>query len=188
VLPEETKEPLLRFVARFPTVSFYKDDAAGLDVIEEALTVTLPRWLRAICQTLHGVEPERRTRARFDTSIHPFIIGDELRESWYRIGPFGPYYDEERPLLESMEGLRLLPIARHEVTGESTLAINLADRTDQRIYEYRLENLQDEKSSGSAIEQFVFPMFTSYADMFDQVVGLSLLMDDGTRQVVDAHR
>jgi len=184
-LPEETKVSLHRFIARFPTLTFYKNDAADLDAEEEERRVTFPRWLRAICQTMRSIEPGQFVWARFDASIHPFLNGDELRDNWYSIGPFG-YFSQERPMLESMADLQLLPIGEDEVAGGLSFAINLADHTDQRVYEYVLENLQHNKSSGTPLDRSVYPMFASYAGMFGQIVGLKLEAEDGTTRIVDA--
>ncbi len=185
-LPEETKVSLLRFIVRFSTLTFYKDSIGALDAVEEAQGVVLPRWLRAICQTIRSVEPECRVWARFDHSVHPYIVGERLRDSWYRIGVIGYVANVERPLFESLPDLHLLPIGDDERPGRSTLAINLSDHTDQRVYEYALEDLQQEMGDGEAVRELIFPMFASYANMLGQITAVKIRSSDSSRRIIEA--
>ena len=93
-----------------------------------------------------------------------------------------------------MQGLQLLRVGEDDTAGLLTLAINLADHTDQQVYAYNLEDLEtaDQESS---LEEWVDPMFASYADMFGHIIAVrmtakdmadTLAEEDWMRTVVEA--
>jgi len=187
-LPKRSKELLTRFVHRFPTVEFYREDAAFLDAIEREQGVVLPPWLRTIRQTFAYVLPDHPyydVRARFDRSKHPIFDREDHDQLWYTIGVRGYDNGEIRDTLEEIEGLRLFPIGIMLETGISWLAVNLADPTDQRVYEFNLENLSDNKHNGVPLARSVYPMFDTYAEMIAHIVGLEVMEGRGVNKVTE---
>jgi len=174
-LSEIDKGSLLLFIDRFPTLTFYKEGPLWLDRIEENNGVTLPRHVRTCVQTLAYVMPNHYVRARFDRTLKPGLEGERLRDRWYLLGYFGYTTNLDEEFLGRMRGIRPFPVGEDEVGGRSTIAINLADLTDERVYEYSFEVLLQESRSGYALEDVVKPMFASYADMFAHIDALKML-------------
>jgi len=54
----------------------------------------------------------------------------------------------------------------------------LADTADEKVYEYNLENLWDNKAAGRPIEGSLYEMFNSYAELFEQIVALKVEHND----------
>ncbi len=174
-LSETDKRALLLFIDRFPALTFYHDGPERLDFIEERQQVTLPRWLRKMTGTLTYVMPDHYVWTQFNHFSTPGLDRAELRDDWYRLNALGNPSDEEQELLDRMRGIHPYPIGGSEIAGNSTLAINLADLTDERIYEYSPEFLQDEASDGNPLEEVVRPLFASYADMFAHIDTLKMV-------------
>jgi hypothetical protein len=61
-LPDEDKDTLRRFVGRFPSLRFAREEDALLDHYEAVDQVTLPAWFRASRSTLAAIEPYSRLR------------------------------------------------------------------------------------------------------------------------------
>ena len=184
-LPQSTQAPLLRFIHRFPTLAFYRQDAVKLDALEETKGVTFPRWLREIRQTLAFVMPGYFVSVRFDECLNPYL--DHLGNLWYTLGLRGYANNEDRDLLESVGDIRPVPIGEEMDSGISTLAINLADTDDQRVYEFTLEDLYDNRSDGKPLNKSIFEMFDSYAAMLGHVVAIKLEQSDSEdAEVIEA--
>ncbi len=177
-LPAAEKEGLRRFVDHFPTLTFYRDDSAWLDEVERDDDVILPQWLRRMHHTLSYVMPDHYVLARFDHSAHPSLRDEELRGHWYKLNAFGSTGHEEVAFLQRMDRVRPYPFAVDNVPGRSKLAINLADQTDRRVYEYTFEDLLSIDDDDFPPEDSVFEMFPSYADMLAHVDALKMVARD----------
>ncbi len=186
-LPNTTKAALSSFIDRFPTLTFYREESMWLDSIEGRLQITLPRWFRAIRQTLTFAMPDHYIWARFHQSQHPHLSDEELRRRWYTVNLIGAPSRSERALLERMQGIRPYPIGRDETPGGSTFAINLSDATDQRVFEYGSEFLMEEDLEGNPIEEAVNPMFGSYADMIGHIDALKMIAKVDADGIDDKH-
>ena len=123
-LPKASKQSLLRFINRFPTLQFYQEDAEFLNSVEESEGVKLPKWLRAIRQTLAYVMYGKLIWARFDRFDGWSPRSDELDEIWYSLDLIG-YANEEQKGLICKGGY--FPVGDWLETGLSTLAIKLND-------------------------------------------------------------
>lgn len=193
-LHEVDKFFLLRFIDRFPALTFYHDKGMRLDNIEEGQHVTLPRWFGTLYQTLTFVMPDHYVDVRFDHCLYPYVDDRDLQQHWYLLNTFRVPPPHERALLDRMQRLQLLRVGEDDTAGLLTLAINLADHTDQQVYAYNLEDLEtaDQESS---LEEWVDPMFASYADMFGHIIAVrmtakdmadTLAEEDWMRTVVEA--
>jgi len=187
-LPLSSKQPILSFIRRFPTLSFYRDNSARLDAIESEQGIILPQWLREIRQTFGFVTaPDFFVLVRFDhRARHP---SREIDTLWYSLGLRGYGNNhEERALLESIDEIRPYPIGEGE-SSESTLAINLVAEMDQHVYEFNAEYLAEDASDGLPLKESVTEVFSSYAEMFGHITALQFVPHgegDGTGEILHA--
>ena len=179
-LPDRTKLFLLRFISRFPTLTFYQEDAALLDRKEDELKVKLPDWLRSMRQTLAFVEPDFQDYeiwvqfGQFEPLKPESLDYESFEGRWYRLSLGGYYSEENRRMLSSPdEKICLLPVGRERLSGV-TFAINIFDETDQQVYEYNIENLELYMHEGYPLSQCVGIGFNSYAGMLGHIVAIQL--------------
>lgn len=167
-LPEGTKAELLRFVNRFPSVTFYKEDDTFLDRLAASRGVQLPHWFTRIRRALAFVEPNTAVQLQFESP------DEDVSQAWYRLHLPGYANEEERELLRSEEELKLFPIGENSQDPAVVLAINLADASDQRVYEYNLEYLWDNAYEGRPLAEAIHVFFDSYAAMLGHIRALKL--------------
>lgn len=165
-LADDQKDLLLRFIARFPSLSYFKDDAALLDHIEQRDQLTLPGWFREQRQVLAFVTPPALVRV--DDFDHLSPRSDTLDGIWYAIELDGYRDDEQRELF--LDQATSYPIGYWPHTDRSFLAINTADHDDQRIYEFAAQDLLDNVLDGGAARDSVYPAFDSYARMLSHII------------------
>ena len=168
-LPKATKGALLRFIDRFPTLQFYKEDAELLDGVESSEQVKLPKWLRNIRQTFAYVMYGQLVCVRFDQFDGWSPRSDQLNQVWYSLGLRG-YDNEEQRNLIGKGGF--FPVGDWLETGRSTLAIKLDTPKDQKIYEYTEEDLWDNQYDGRPVFESVNVAFNSYAEMLGHIVAV----------------
>lgn len=173
-LTDDDKAALRRFVARFPSLTFVKEDDAQLNQYEETDGVTLPPWFRETRSTLAYTVPGAQVRVDgFGWDESP--RADEQDTHWYEVEP--GYVNEENR--ETMFDLaRVYPIAQWFANDRSYLAVDLEDPSDRRILEFALEDLWDDEAKGEPLRESTFPAFSSYADLLGHVVAVKL--PDGT--------
>lgn len=174
-LAEESKQVLLRFIARFPNLTYYQNHTDVLDRLEALDQIILPRWFRTFYHTLTFVMPDHHAWVRFNGSLHPVLTAERLREQWFKLNALGFAGEPELELLAQMRGIHPYPVVDEEGTGGERLAINLADHTDQHVYAYTFESILDNRSGGFPIEDSVFVMFATYAEMFERIIAIKLL-------------
>jgi hypothetical protein len=184
-LSDNTKKALLQFIQHFPKLVFYREDVSTLDDIEKVKKVKLPEWLRQIRQTLVYVMPNHRIWVQFDQFNGWSPRSDRLNEIWYTLRLRGYVDDEEREFLEGIEEVRPFPIGEVRETGESILAINLANLADQGVYEYNLEDLWDNAADGEPVSASIRQVFDSYADMFAHIAAIKI-QDGEVMEVITA--
>ncbi|WP_375471623.1 hypothetical protein [uncultured Nostoc sp.] len=178
-LPKTTKQALLRFIKRFPTLQFYKEDTELLNSVEVSEQVKLPKWLRDIRQTLAYVMYGKLVWVRFDQFDGWSPRSEQLDQIWYSLGLRGYNNDEQRDLI-SQDGL--FPVGEWLETGRSTLAIKLDTPKDQRVYEYTEEDIWDNQYDGRPLFESVNIAFNSYAEMLGHIVAFQLQ----NREVIEA--
>lgn len=185
-LPHASKEALSRFVHRFADLTFYKETSARLDEVETIEQITLPRWLRETRQTLASVMPDHYVWMRFDHCLSR-RLNVHLTDNWYMLDLYGYYNAAERTLLERVDGLHPFRIGEDQIAGASTLAINLADQTDEHVYQFVLEDLEGGVRQGYLLNKDSFnPMFASYADMFGHIVAIKMVPQKTPETVIEA--
>jgi hypothetical protein len=164
-LPEEDKADLLRFVARFPSLTFVKEDSALLDRYAEDDRVTLPQWFRDVRSTLAFVEPHVLVRVD-DFEWYESPRADRVEDIWYdlRLGCGG----EDRDLL--VDDGRIYPIGSDRNNHEIQLGVDLEDPSDRRIFDFHAEDLLDDKLDGVPLRGSLSPVFSSYARLLAHVV------------------
>jgi hypothetical protein len=168
-LSKEDKAALRRFVNRFPSMHFAREDDAQLDHHEKVDQVTLPAWFRASRSTLAAIEPNSRLR------IDAFRFNGSPRETpskeYYEISP-GYINEEIRELLYSNAHIYL--IGQWFGTDRSCLAIDIQDPVDQRIFEFAMEDLYDDEIANRPLRESLSPVFASYADLLAHIVEVRL--------------
>ncbi|MEH2222252.1 hypothetical protein [Nostoc sp.] len=167
-LSETSKQALLRFIQHFPTLVFFKEDAVFLDRVENIKQIKLPKWLRDIRQTVAYVMPNQYVRVQFNSFDRWSLNSKNLSEIWYDLGLRGVNNTEQQGVTDYN---KLFPIGEWLETGYSTLAINLGDPKDQRVYEYDQENINDD----TQLEPHAIGVvFNSYAEMFSHISAIQL--------------
>lgn len=169
-LPDDDKAALRRFVDRFSTLDFDRDDDDALRGYEETDKVALPPWFRDVRATLAYVTEGALVRVsafRFDESPR----ADEQADQWYEIAP-GYINDENRETMHDLA--QLYPIAQWFANDRSYLAIDLADPDDHRILEFAIEDLWDDEAKGEPLRESTFYAYASYADLLDHIVAVRL--------------
>jgi hypothetical protein len=168
-LPDRSKQALMRFIHRFPSLVFYREDDTVLDRVEAARSISLPPWLRQARKALTFVLPHNRIDIQFDTFDHWSNQSEQLGQIWYTFGLIGPNDSRERGIKD--EDRLYFPIGEWLATGYSTLAINIADPEDQRVYEY---DQQDLISEGEVAPRRAKVIFDSYTGLLGHIVALKL--------------
>lgn len=168
-LPNEDKHALRRFVGRFPSLQFVREEQALLDHYEAVDQVTLPAWFRMSRSALAAIEPYSRLR------IDTFRFNGSPREApgreYYEISP-GYINDEIRELLFDQAHVYL--IGQWFGTDRSCLAIDLENQEDRRIFEFAMEDLYDDEAEDRPLRESLAPVFASYADLLGHIVEVRL--------------
>jgi hypothetical protein len=164
-----TKDALFHFVHRFPTLTFYQEDTLFLDRQEESLNISLPPWLREIRQVLAFVLPHNHVELQFDSFDHWSNHSENLDSIWYTFGLIGDSNPEQHFVID--EHRRLFPIGEWLQTGYSTLAIDIENPEDQRVYEY---DQQDKRSEGELEPGAARVVFDTYANLIGHIVSIRL--------------
>jgi hypothetical protein len=167
-LPDDIRAELLRFVNRFPSVTFYKEDDTFLDRLAASRGVQLPHWFTEIRRAIAFVVPNTAVQLQFESP------DEDVGQDWYRLHLPGYANEEEKELLQSVAGLKLFPIGENSQDPAVMLAINLADANDQRVYEYNLEYLWDNAYEGRPLAEVIHVIFDSYAAMLGRIRALRL--------------
>lgn len=167
-LPKTSKKALQDFIQNFPRLVFYKEDAVFLDDVETYQKIKLPKWFREIRQTLAFVMPNQYVRVQFDSFDHWSLNQDKLSEIWYDLGLRGVNNSEQQGVTDYN---KLFPVGEWLETGWSTLAINLGDSQDQRIYEYDQEQINED---GQLEPHAIGVVFNSYPEMFSHISAIEL--------------
>ncbi|RKH69405.1 leucine-rich repeat domain-containing protein [Corallococcus aberystwythensis] len=158
-LDAQTKAELLRFIARFPTLSFYREPPEFLDEVEAASQVRFPPWLRELRQTLAWMlpgEPERDVQVRFHHFDLPGHAASDPASHWYSIAP-GVQSGESPPGFMSL-GFSEDPLW-------SQLVIRKDAPKDTVIYDFAEEMFRDLQLEGVGTQGTLGPAFASYATM-----------------------
>jgi hypothetical protein len=166
-------------VDRFPTLTFCRDDPALLDDLERRNEVGLPRWLRAIRQTLAGPGPD--VAIRFDDFDHvgphsDKVADDGFLELRFTDHFFGYVQAEQRELF--LDGAGCYPILSATTGVQYVLAVSLLAPDDERIVEFCDEDIMDNVYEGTAGTDSVDIAFDSYPRMLSHIVECHL--PDGT--------
>ncbi|MFB6987387.1 hypothetical protein [Streptomyces sp. NPDC056304] len=168
-LPEEEKNALRRFVGRFPSLRFARDDNALLNRYEAVDQVMLPAWFRASRSTLATIDPYSLLR------INDFRFGGSPRETpgqeYYEIS-LGYINEEIRELLFDQAHVYL--IGQWFGTDRSCLAIDLENPEDRRIFEFAMEDLYDDEDESRPLRESLAPVLASYADLLGHIVEVRL--------------
>jgi hypothetical protein len=167
-LPDDERQRYLRFVARFPDETFYRDHDTRIRWEVAKNNTPLPAWyVQLRTEALTFVRPHAQRsvdiRVAFDRRA-PTRSG-----GWYDLSS-GFRNRDVRELFHDKLGL--YPIAEiNELSdlGHSTLAINLRDPNDRAIYEVDPEYAYAYVDEGGAA---VTPVFASYGALMDRITAL----------------
>jgi hypothetical protein len=173
-LPEQDRAALLRFLDRFPEVSFYGLSAAEVARKEQAFRIQLPSWYRELAQLVDGWLPRPAPAAvRFDRFEEYSPRQDSAASLTYMLGLRGAG-DDTDPVLRKA-GFQIVGLTQEH--PQSTLAIRLRD-DDPQVYEYSEEDLLDVLSESRDPEVTIRPIFSSYAAMLGHIVSIHPRGDD----------
>lgn len=171
-LPEEEQAALLRFVGRFPSLTFYREGPRALERIGRQEGVTLPPWLTALRQVLCFAAPDRRLQVRFDAyDRNASPRADGVGEMWYQLALSGYGEPGRKELLLGRCDVFLIGVWT-DGAGLSQLGVRIADPEDRTIYEFAELDLQDSVSEGRPPERSIYPAFSSYASMLGHITAI----------------
>lgn len=171
-LNAEQRAHLIAFVKRFPSTTFTKANAAFLNSIEGEHQVEIPDAAKKIFTTLVLTDDFPDFRVDDYTNWTPRT--DNAHPIWYT-STWGYANDQER---NSFLRANMFPVAQWVDTGLSSLAINVSDAQDAKIYEFTGEDIIDDIQSNHSPDSSVFPAFTSYTDLIAHIK--ELRFPDGT--------
>jgi len=164
-LPTSTKESLLRFLRKFPTLSYYKLDRAG--------TQQEPEWLRIVSETLCGFMPNTLVWVQFDRFGHPSSRELALRDIWYHRMFTTEASSEYKRILLGQHQL-LVMYSWLETLG-SMLAVKIGDVDDHNVYEFDYGDIaMSTESDGVIPQESVSIVFKSYTELLDHIVAIRL--------------
>jgi hypothetical protein len=178
-LAAERQAALLRFIGRFPTMSFYREDDSVVQGIEAISGVRLPPWFGEWRKTVAGVMPNHRVMVEFDGSTVKQLGGDFR----FELNQFRVHWDGRERFAQAGERMVPFTIATSP-DSQSLLALNLIDPSDEKIYTYHVESLNDPfyREGGRSLADALRVVFTSYADLFDHVSIVTLPGGDVRRR------
>jgi hypothetical protein len=175
-LADADRAMLLRFVRRFPQLSFYRDTNEQLDEIEKMPDqVKLPGWLRSLRTTLAGVLPQCAMAVRFDQFDRDCLAAKKIAESWHVLEVRG--YDDKQQREMLHDKASVYPVGRGE---HSTFAISIEDENDRTVYDLNELFLDDLVYDGHSLRSGLAPAFDSYTSMLGHMIALKI---DGSIEV-----
>lgn len=162
-LPKESATPLRRVIRRFPRQRFQRFKASAVSLSEARHRVKLPPWIQNTVLAFAGFADQGTILVQFGE-----VRGNpETQARWYALGLLGPDNETERAVTER-DGL--FQVAKRYPVGNSTLAINLNDPDDHRVYEFD-EELADHTTG---LRQEPRVAFDSYWDMWGAICAIRL--------------
>jgi hypothetical protein len=174
LLPPTEKAQLLRFIARFPKLIFYKEDKAVIAAIEAMTQATLPAWFADVRTALAFVLPGEQTWVNFDASATSRLSGDFQ----FELNQFVVSWDPRKRFVEGNERIQPFTIATSPDI-QLLLVFNSADSDDKRIYTYNIESLKDPfYDQEHSLSDVLRVVFDSYADLFDHISGIAVSRGD----------
>lgn len=180
-LAADQQAALMRFIARFPAMTFYREDDSVVQGIEARSGVRLPAWFADGRKTLAGVMPNRRVWVEFDAETVQQLGGDFR----FELNQFGVHWDGRERFAQAGERIVPFTIATSP-DAQSLLALNLADERDENIYVYSVESLNDPfyREGGRTLSDALRVVFSGYADLFDHISIVTLPGGDVQKGVV----
>lgn len=166
------KSQLTAFVQRFPSITHTRGSDEFLDFMESANRVRIPDSFRSAFRTLMLAEDFPDFRVSSYSYWTPRT--DNFLPIWYT-GDWGYTNDQER---SSLLQAHMFPVAQWAETGISSLAINISDEADPKVYEFTSEDILDDIRGNLKPDSSVFPAFASYPEMISHIIELRL--PDGT--------
>ncbi|WP_326733623.1 hypothetical protein [Streptomyces sp. NBC_01022] len=171
-LNSEQRAHLVAFVNRFPSMTFTKANFEFLDSMEFEHQVTIPNAVKKMFTALLLVDDFPEFRVDDYTYWTPRT--DNMHPIWYA-STWGYANEQER---NSFLQANMFPVAQWADTGLSSLAINVSDGQDTKIYEFTGEDIVDDIQSNNSPDSSVFPAFTSYTELISHIS--ELRFPDGT--------
>ncbi|WP_338932839.1 hypothetical protein WEB32_31070 [Streptomyces netropsis] len=166
------KSQLNTFVQRFPSMTYARGSDEFLEFTERTNRVHISDSFRSIFNAL--ILPGDFPDFRVATYTHWTPRTDNTHPIWYT-GDWGYANDQER---SSLLQAHMFPVAQWVETGFSSLAINISDDTDSKVYEFTSEDILDDIRGNLSPDSSVFPAFSSYPEMISHIIELRL--PDGT--------
>jgi hypothetical protein len=185
-LSPETKRNLLKFISRFPSLNFYRENANVLTEIEKTQEVKFPPWFRSIRQILSSISSEEKAFVQFDSFDHWTPREDLLQkgELWYSLSFRGFTDKDEQNILDQVDGMLPYPMGDDEARY-STLAIDLSNPKDTAVYEYNLEDLQDNLAEEFELKESIRKVFDTYVGMLGHIKSVKFITK-GKTSVIQA--
>ncbi|MFE9611281.1 hypothetical protein [Streptomyces sp. NPDC006012] len=166
-LPERHKHNFIRFVERFPSLTFARDTEESLDEVESRDGVVLPSHIRNFRRTLSFVAPP--LLALFDGYDYECSKSDAEVDIWYGIG-LGEAGEEV--LEDFLARAHSYVVGSWHGSDNSYLTVDTVNVEDERIFEFAGDDLAYALLEGSPVEEIIEPAFASYSSMLAHIVAL----------------
>lgn len=166
-LPPVTKTAVLDFIDRFPNLTFTKKAPQT-----NQTNTQLPEWLRQIDQVFFGMYAPHPVWMQFNEDLDD-LLG--IAGRWYRWNRID--FSDRQLFNKSGEAISPFVIAIEQLDGYQ-IAINVADRSDERLYLFDLhEEILTDPSKLPVV-------FDRYADMINQVIAIRIDLQNSEGKTV----
>jgi hypothetical protein len=171
-LAAEDRRDALRFVERFPSLTFIRELLPGLEREERQRSTPLPRsfkrWRSEVIATV--ATPYRRMKVKFDG--FDFHVAERANDRWYEVGLLGFYSNSLRDVMTSWG--HLYPIAYGADGYEQTTGLGIPfGEGDERVFEYSERALYEARESGASFIP-IYPAFRSWWSLLGRICAVSV--------------
>ncbi len=165
-LADDTKESLLKFVRRFPNLSFVK--------WEKFNNPFGPVWLQSIRNVLDNIQYDAPLWVQFNKSDAFYEIHETApNEIWYhRFLDISPTSEYESVFAGEDE----LLFIGHWQEADYFMAIKTGNSNDQRVYAINYEDIEqsNDEGTGRVSPDSMRIAFDSYAEMFECTIAIRI--------------
>jgi hypothetical protein len=160
------------FIRKFDDLTFFQNSDIELDELEAINNVSFPESIRSYRKILADILFGKSVEIKFEKFTNFSPREDYLGQIWYSIDMVGISLegDIKEVLIDTSRDFGFIPIifTESKIATNCYLAINTKGN-DKKIYEFNLQDIFDNHSSGEPIEQSAYPIFDNYPQMLAHI-------------------
>ncbi len=187
LIPRGDKEDYFTFINNFEKLKFYFNTDLSMSEPATADGVLFPEkfihYRKILADLLYGFDVEIKFKSFWKYSPREKRIAD----TWYTLEPGSFQYneDQKRVLLDE-KSIKLLPIGFNLLDQDKNCYLGVSlNESHSSIYEFNMQDLYDNYSSGELIEEMTSEVFRSYPQMLAHISEIKYL-EDGKEVIVKA--